>query len=177
LSMEDRPSRAHSEHELAEFRRRRRRMRLALRGQGAEGLWPAREVRPADAEALGRLMHDAYRGTVDDDGETLDQSVAEARDTLSGKHGQILSRCSFVIEDGSHPICATLVTLWGSRPLLAFVMTHPDHKGQGMATFLVKRTIDSLVEQGHQELDLLVTRTNEPAVRIYERLGFHDVEG
>jgi hypothetical protein len=78
-----------------------------------------REARSQDAEALGRLMHDAYRGTVDDEGETLEQSVAEARE----------------------------------------------------------RTIDALLDQGYEELDLFVTRTKEPAVRIYERLGFRDVEG
>jgi GNAT superfamily N-acetyltransferase len=152
-------------------------MRLALRVQAAQGPWPLRQIRPEDAESLGRLMHDAYRGTVDDEGETLDQSVAEARDAMAGKYGEFLGRCSFLIEDGSRPVCATVVSLWDGRPLLAFVVTDPDHKGRGMGTLLIKRTIDALLEERYQELDLFVTRVNEPAVRIYERLGFRDVEG
>jgi hypothetical protein len=117
--MEDKPSRAPSEAELARARRRCRHPRLRLSRQGAQGSWPVREARSQDAESLGRLMHDAYRGIVDDEGETLEQSVAEARE----------------------------------------------------------RTIDALLDQGYEELDLFVTRTKEPAVRIYERLGFRDVEG
>lgn len=46
-----------------------------------------------------------------------------------------------------------------------------------MGTFLVQRTIDALLDHGYEELDLFVTRTNESAIRIYERLGFRDVEG
>ena len=72
---------------------------------------------------------------------------------------------------------ATLVTVWEERPLLAFVMTDPIHKRRGMGTFLVRKTIDALIDRGYEELDLFVTRTNEPAIRIYERLGFRDVEG
>ena len=136
-----------------------------------------RQVRSQDAEALGRLMHDAYRGTVDDDGESLEQSVAEVREALGGKYGEFLPGCSFVILDGGSPASATLVTVWEGRPLLAFVMTDPDHKGRGMGAFLVQWTIDALLDQGYGELDLFVTRTNDPAVRIYERLGFRDVEG
>jgi predicted GNAT family acetyltransferase len=122
-------------------------------------------------------MHDAYRGTVDDEGETLEQSVEEIRAAIGGKYGQFIPGSSFLIEDGSKPISTTLVTMWEGSPLLAFVMTHPDHARRGMGTFLVQRTIDSLLEQGYEELDLFVTRTNEPAVRIYERLGFRDVKG
>jgi ribosomal protein S18 acetylase RimI-like enzyme len=122
-------------------------------------------------------MYEAYRGTVDDEGETLEQSVEEARGALGGKYGELLTRCSFLIANGFTPVSATVVTLWEGRPLLAFVLTHPDHQGHGMGTFLVRRSIDALLDQGFDEVDLFVTRANEPAVRIYERLGFQDVKG
>lgn len=123
--MEDRPSPTPSKAELAESRRRRRRLRLALRRQGAQRSWSVRQVSPGDAEALGQLMHDSYRGTVDDEGETVEQSVEEIRAALKGKYGELLVGCSFLIEDSSKPVSAALTTLWESRPLLAFVMTHP----------------------------------------------------
>lgn len=122
-------------------------------------------------------MHQAYRGTVDDEGETLEQSVEEARGALGGKYGTFLTRSSFVIEDASAPVSASLVSLWEGRPLLAFLLTHPDFQGRGMGTFLVRRSIDALLDQGFDEVDLFVTSANEPAVRIYERLGFQDSKG
>jgi ribosomal protein S18 acetylase RimI-like enzyme len=174
--MEDRPSSAPSAGEIAGSPPRRR-LRLTLTPQAAEGPWPIRELRPEDAEVLGALMYQAYRGTVDDEGETLEQSVEEARGALGGKYGELLTRSSFVIEADSKPVSVTLVTLWEGRPLLAFLLTHPDHQGQGMGTYLVRRTIAALLDQGFGEVDLFVTRANEPAVRIYERLGFQDVKG
>ncbi|MGH2683059.1 MAG: GNAT family N-acetyltransferase [Actinomycetota bacterium] len=136
-----------------------------------------RGVRPDDAEALGRLMYEAYQGTVDYEGETREESIGEVHSAIGGKYGEFLSACSFLIEESSQPACATLVTLWEGRPLLAFVMTRPDQSRLGMATHLVQRTINALLDQGYEELELFVTRTNEAAIRIYERLGFRDVEG
>jgi ribosomal protein S18 acetylase RimI-like enzyme len=152
-------------------------MRLTLSPQEATGPWRVREVALEDADALGRLFLEAYRGTVDDEGETLDGSVAEVRDTLAGKYGAFLGSCSFVIEDRSAPVCATLVTLWEGRPLLAYMVTHPDQQRRGMGTFLIKRSVNTLQAQGYEELELFVTRANQSAIRIYERLGFRDVEG
>lgn len=122
-------------------------------------------------------MHKAYRGTVDDEGETLEESIEEVHSAIGGKYGEFLSACSFLVAEGFQPASATLVTLWEGRPLLAFVMTRPEHSRRGMATVLVQRTIDALLDQGFEELELFVTRTNEAAIRIYERLGFRDVEG
>jgi ribosomal protein S18 acetylase RimI-like enzyme len=72
-------------------------------------------------------------------------------------------------------MCATLVTWWREAPLLAFVITHPDAKGQGMATYLIQHTANALHRDGYHELYLAVTQGNVPAQRVYERLGFEVV--
>ncbi len=51
-------------------------------------------------------------------------------------------------------------------------MTRPESKNLGLATFLMKSSINALLTFGHKELVLVVTAGNEPAEHIYEKLGF-----
>lgn len=48
----------------------RLRMRQTLREQDTSSTWQARAIQQSDASALGALMLAAYRGTVDDEGES-----------------------------------------------------------------------------------------------------------
>jgi ribosomal protein S18 acetylase RimI-like enzyme len=52
------------------------------------------------------------------------------------------------------------------------VFTHPDHRGQGLAQIVTSATATSLKEAGLQTIGLNVERSNTPAIRAYERLGF-----
>lgn len=147
-------------------------MRLALAPQTVAPRWPVRPVTHADVSALVALMFDAYRGTIDDEGDTPDDARAEVRRTLDGAYGDFLPACSFAVEEGGRMLAATLVTRWQGAPLLAFVMTHPNAKGRGLATYLIQQSSIALLDQGYDELYLFVTEGNVPAQRVYERLGF-----
>lgn len=147
-------------------------MRLALVQQAVSTRWLARPIEHADIPALATLMFDAYRGTIDDEGGTGDDARAEVERTFDGTYGDLLHGCSFVVEDDGCMLAATLVTHWQDAPLLAFVLTHPDAKGQGLATYLIRRSINGLLSQGYDELYLFVTEGNAPAQHIYGRLGF-----
>lgn len=147
-------------------------MRLALTPQAVVPRWPARPIAPADMPALAALMFDAYHGTIDDEGETPDDARAEVQRTLDGTYGDFLPGCSFAVKEGNQMLAATLVTLWQDAPLLAFVMTHPDAKGRGLATYLIQQSLSALLGQGYDDLHLFVTEGNVPAQRVYERLGF-----
>jgi GNAT superfamily N-acetyltransferase len=153
---------------------RRFKMRLALTPFAVAPSGPFRSVECSDAPALGTLMYAAYKGTIDDEGETEADAQHEVGATLSGQYGPLLGDCSFLIEDqpGGRALCATLVTQWRDGPLLAFVMTRPDAKRQGMATCLIQRSANALLARGERELYLAVTEGNIPALRVYERLGF-----
>lgn len=137
------------------------------------GDWWIREVRRDDAEALASLMHEAYRGTIDDDGETLDDAGEEIRKTFAGEYGEPLDACSFVAAwpDG-RLASASLITVWEGVPLVAFTMTHPEAKGKGLAGALLARSLDTLSRLGYREVSLVVTEGNEPATGLYEWLGF-----
>jgi hypothetical protein len=50
-----------------------------------------------DAEALARLMLDAYRGTIDDEGgHSFEDAKAEVRRTFDGEYGEMIWDASFV---------------------------------------------------------------------------------
>ena len=46
------------------------------------------------------------------------------------------------------------------------------YRGHGIATTLVRRAIDVMVERGADEIVLETEETNGTAMRLYERLGF-----
>lgn len=46
------------------------------------------------------------------------------------------------------------------------------YRNQGIATTLVRRAIDAMIERGADEIVLETEVTNTPAMKLYERLGF-----
>jgi ribosomal protein S18 acetylase RimI-like enzyme len=128
-----------------------------------------------DAEALAVLMLDAYRGTIDFEGtETLD----DARDEVAGyflPERLPMPEHSFVAVDGDSAAAAVLVCRHEDLPFVSYVMTAAAHKGHGLATALTQLALASLDAAGERQVHLWVTRGNDHAERIYERLGFRDV--
>ena len=133
-----------------------------------------RAVRPSDREDLAILLYAAFRGTVDDEGETFADALAEIDRTFAGGYGALLCDCSFVAEQGGFLLSACLIGLSepGPVPLVVFSMTRPDARRRGWARFLLQRAIDALVDRGHRRLRLIVTEGNEPAQLLYASLGF-----
>ncbi|GGJ27997.1 GNAT family N-acetyltransferase [Deinococcus roseus] len=130
---------------------------------------------PEDTRALADLMFAAYQGTTDfQPGSTLRDALEQIEKTIAGEYGEFLPQASYVLTEEDVPISATLVTFWKPfrSPLLAFSMTHPEHKGQGLAAMLLKASMHDLYHDGYNQLSLLVTDGNTPAQRLYQRLGF-----
>lgn len=125
-----------------------------------------------DMEDLGRLMYRAYIGTIDYQGESLEDSIAEVRRTYAGEYGPFDPEHSSVAERAGQLVSATLVTHWQSRPFVAFTMTDPAFGRQGLGRATLQRSMWLLHQDGESELRLVVTVENEPARRLYESLGF-----
>ncbi len=152
----------------------RHKMCAELRTQALVPLTNARHVSSDDAEGLAHLMCAAYRGTIDDNGETVDDARGEVQRTLNGDYGVFLPACSWLVEDDGVARSACLVTYFSEwqAPIIAFVMTDPAAKGQGLAAQLMKRSMNSLLEQGYTRLCLAVTDGNTAAQHLYQTLGF-----
>lgn len=124
-----------------------------------------------DLPALGEVMYQAYRGTVDDEGESELGALEELKRTMDGKYGEFNWAASQVAEVDHAPVASSLVTTWQRFPLLAFTITLPQWQRRGIGGRLILRSAELLSGQGHRELRLVVTRTN-PAINLYRKLGF-----
>ncbi|MEV4428069.1 GNAT family N-acetyltransferase [Streptomyces sp. R-07] len=135
------------------------------------GPYRAAPVTPADAALLGALSHRAYRGGVDDNGESADWHRAEMTAALAGEFGAVDWRATRAAWYGTAPASLSLVTHWKSRPLVAFALTDPAHTSRGLARALLTHSATTLRAAGASELTLVVTEGN-PAARLYTHLGF-----
>jgi GNAT superfamily N-acetyltransferase len=149
-------------------------MSLHLQPQSFAHEWPCRTIRTSDANDLAILLYAAFRGTIDDEGEPFSTAVDEIAKTLAGDYGRLLSDCSFVIEKGEFLSSACLISWYepAGNPFVVFTMTRPEAKGQGMARFLLKQSINALINRGDTNLTLIVTDGNLPAQHLYASLGF-----
>ena len=130
---------------------------------------------PDDADALARLMLDAYDGTIDYEGET----IVEARDEVARYFGgRPLLETSWLRVGGGEIVSALLASHWAGRgcPIVSYVMTSPRLKGTGAATELLARTLRSLADAGHDEVRAVITEGNLPSERLFLRAGFRRVE-
>lgn len=136
----------------------------------------------ADADPLAHLMLDSYRGSVDDNGETLEDAKRDVAKLLAGDFGATDYGASVVVEHAGDLASATIITrdrvapppLAPGEAFLAFSMTAPTWKRQGLARSGLTHAIAILRSRGEPRLHLVVTRTNTPAVALYRALGFSE---
>ena len=89
----------------------------------------------SDLDPLAELLLAAYRGTLDDEGETIVEAVAEVQSFFEGRlGGRADLGCSRIELDGDRPVSACLVTWWEEEeaPLIAHVVTHPEWQRRGL---------------------------------------------
>ena len=149
-------------------------MERALARQPVEILTDVRTPNAEDVEDLAILLYAAYRGTIDDEGETFTDALGEIRELLDGSYGEFLPDCSFVVEEREFLVSASLITWWEPHgaPLVAFTMTRPEARNRGLATRVLNASMSALLDHGHDRLTLVVTEGNAPAQRLYASLGF-----
>lgn len=127
-----------------------------------------RPLTDADTDALAGLMLDAYVGTIDYDGENIDDARAEIEEYLAAD--PILT-CSRVIEIGDSMVAASLVARWEDYPLIAYVMTSSSSKGQGLARAALLSTLDCLARTTDLEVFAFITEGNTASERLFLGLG------
>lgn len=132
-----------------------------------------------DLEELARLMLDAFKGTIDDDGETHEDALNEVRAYFAGERGgPQRADCSKVYEIRKKIISACLVAEWKEQqvPIIAWIMTGSEMKRQGLARSLLIATLHSLRDLEYAEVQASITDGNTPAEQLFTQLGFERVD-
>lgn len=136
------------------------------------------EIRPPKDEdfgAVAELMLDAYRGTIDYDGEDLEDARSEVATYFDDSRGYRpdLDASRVALRDG-RLVSACLISSRGDRnqPLVAYVMTRTDQKRRGIGRALLTESVSFLCASGVPTVQAGITDGNIPSERLFDALGF-----
>jgi len=131
-----------------------------------------RSIKPTDMPKLADLYMQAYaNGTSNPDTEKAADRISAV---FEGAHGTPIPQASLLTSDGDGGITAAIVTteraLGSDGPKTAFIaelLTHPDHRRQGLAEDLLSHAIQALHDLGHKTLAVTVNSGNAAAIALY----------
>lgn len=121
-----------------------------------------------DTDHLAALMLDAYEGTIDDDGETIDDARREVSEYFETSP---LLDCSFVAMIDATLAGAILVSEWDGKPLIGYVMTRPEYKNQGLGSLLLRASLRALREAGETRVHAFITDGNTASEALFRGAG------
>ena len=136
------------------------------------------ELKPAtasDIDELAGLMLDAYRGTIDYQGEDIDDAREEIRNYLCTENDgdPVTAQSRLAFRDGRLISACLCTRLEGEpHPLIAYVMTSPADKGRGIARYLLMNVLEQLSNAGHKGVSAVITEGNTPSERLFRNAGF-----
>lgn len=128
----------------------------------------ARTVTPDDRAALAPLLLGAYRGTIDDEGEELDDAFTAIDHYLR----RILTSHSFVLADDGGLVAMSFVVEVNGHHYIDPIATAPRAKQSGIGRGLVVASLRSLASAGVAEVGATITDGNTPSERLFAGLGF-----
>jgi RimJ/RimL family protein N-acetyltransferase len=128
----------------------------------------------ADVSLLADLMLDAYRGTIDYDGETYQQSLEEVQRFFGGEYGQPLFDASWLGLSDQELVTSCCVSYWEKRhaPLISYLMTRARWKNRGYGAWMLREAINSLQILGYERAYAFITEGNLPSEVIFASHGF-----
>jgi ribosomal protein S18 acetylase RimI-like enzyme len=134
-----------------------------------------REATDADADAVGRLLHEFNR--------EFDEPSPEPRELAARIRELMADGDTVVLVAGAEPAGVAVLRLrkaiW-SRALecyLAELYVVPARRGQGIGRALMEAAIELARSRGADYMDLGTASTDVAARRLYESLGFDNHEG
>ena len=123
-------------------------------------------------------MHDAYLGTIDDEGQTVVQAQAEMRGFFDGKYGAPLLDACVALEADGKLIAAALICDWNepdeivAGPLVAYVIVHPSARAQGHGIAVMNAALTRLAAARWGRVYAVVTEGNTASEQLFAKLGF-----
>lgn len=119
-------------------------------------------------DVLAVLLLDAYRGTVDDEGETL----VEAREAMSAFFARHVPEYSVVLRRQTELLAFSFVVIEDGLHYIDPVVTAATCKRQGLATIAVSTSLDRLHEAQIREVGAVITDGNTASEALFAKLGF-----
>ena len=65
-----------------------------------------------------------------------------------------------------------MINMYKDEPLVSEIFTRKTYSGKGIAAFLLRKSIQSLHNLGHERLVLYVHPSNVCALSLYRKIGF-----
>ncbi len=123
---------------------------------------------------IAETMYRAYKGGVDDEGETEKDYQQEIALMKDGLYGDWIPQASLVrLEDGE-VIAGLFFCDFKGEPTLTYHFSLPEHQQRGHAKGLFHRAETILEKMGYDELYLYLSMENVPAYNMYDSLGFEE---
>jgi RimJ/RimL family protein N-acetyltransferase len=135
------------------------------------GMNESRTPSVSDVRSMNGLMISADKGTIDYDGEDLDDASAELESYLDAF--PLLSHSRFVIRDGTCAAgCLVSYVEREQSPLVAYVMTAAEYKRRGLSKLLLRQVLASLGEENWPCVHATITEGNIPSENLFAMHGF-----
>lgn len=145
-----------------------------------ESPFPLSHPDEGDVEALPPFLRAVYDGHLEQAFGMHVGPMEEWRGYVTGifkgETGTFLPRASWVARDDAIA-GAILVSKWMGMPLVSELGVRADLRGRGLGRALLRAAVNALDALSEPRVALYVTVGNDPAVRLYESLGFSQVGG
>jgi GNAT superfamily N-acetyltransferase len=127
-----------------------------------------RRVRGSDRNVLAELLLDAYRDTIDDEGEDIDDALAAVDHYFSASEHEH----SFVVPDGDRVVAMAFVVVVDGVHYVDPIVVAADRKRTGLGRDAVRVLLNALAAAGVTEVGATITDGNTASERLFLGLGF-----
>ncbi|WP_104087482.1 GNAT family N-acetyltransferase [Arthrobacter sp. GMC3] len=136
-----------------------------------------RSAKESDLPRLGELYFTAYEPGVA--GDSVQAAIEDIKASMAGKYGKFLDSASHVALDEDGKIVAAVLVVEHAigddtpdAPFIIELITDRQHRRRGLAEDLVLATMDTLFNEGQQDVALRVKESNSAALALYLSLDF-----
>ncbi|WP_075619609.1 GNAT family N-acetyltransferase [Paenisporosarcina indica] len=147
-------------------------MTCKLEAKTFDTIHKLQHIQKDDITKVATTMLDAYKGTVDQQENTVEEAIREVEKIVNNGYGPFISEASYWIELNNEAAAVVCINLWNGRPLITEIYTGKNYHRQGLARTLILASMNTLFYKGYDEIDLNVTLENTKALHLYDSLGF-----
>lgn len=140
--------------------------------QKLEEVYTFDKISSDDINSLSVSMLEAFKDTEDFNGETLEDLNKEIYSVVESTFGTFIPEASFQIKQNGEIAAVILISLYNDKPFVSELFTIKKYLKLGMASSLLKKSINALLNLGYDDLVLYVHPKNVGATNLYRKFGF-----